>query len=187
MASLDSLAHPDHRVHLVLQVYLVSQVCQVTMETKDRRDQEDLLGYQVSMGSQDNRVRRETEDREERWVHQGETAAHLDLQGPPDLQDKSPTRQAMAGAVSRVDQDSQGPQDQKEIKEIQVLQDMHQKGRKESQASSWGLMGDLSTSVVWLDGRAIVDPLALLDLRVLMDLQARRGRLGFQVDRVDRG
>lgn len=197
-ASLVSPAHLDHRVQLVFQVCLVGQVCQVITETKEQRDREDLLGCQVWTGSQDSRVRREREERKERRVRQGETVGYLDLQGLPDLQDKPSTRRVTImtyigtkggreDMVSQVVQDSQGPLDQKEKKETPVLQDMHLKGRKESLVSSWGLMGDLSTSVVWQDGRVTVDPLDLRDLQVHMVLQARRERLGFQVDRVGRG
>lgn len=149
VACLESEAHLDHRVHLALQVYLVSQVYQAPMETKGQRDQEDLLGFQVSTGSPDRRLKRETEEREERGVCQGEMAGHLDLQGLPDLQDRSPTsQQAIEEVVFQVDQDSQGPQDQKVTRETQVLQDTHLKVRKERLASSWGLTGDPCTSVV---------------------------------------
>lgn len=182
-----SMAHLDLRVHLVSQVYLVGQVCQVIMETKEQRDQVELLGFQVSTGSQDSRVQRETVDREESRVCQGEVEGFLDLQVLPVLQDKPPTRRAMEGMVFLVEQDSQGPQDQKETRETQVLQDMHREGRKESLVSSWGLMGNLSTSGVWQDGRAMEVPLALRDLQVLLVLQDRRERLGYQVDLVDRG
>lgn len=186
MATLVSLAHLDHRVHLVFQVCLVGQVCRVLTETKEQRDQEDLLGCQVWTGSQDSRVKKEAEERKERWVLQGEMAGYLALQGLPDLQDKS-SKPAMEDMVSRAEQDSQGPQDQKEKKDPPVLQDTHLKGRKESLVSSWDPMGDLSTSAVWQDGRVTVDPPALWDLQVHMVLQARRERLGSQVDRVGRG
>lgn len=186
MARLDSEAHLDHRVHLALQVCLVNQVCQAHMETKDQRDHEDLLGYQVWTGSPDSRVKREKEERKERWVCQGEMADRLDLQGLPDLRDRSSANQQAMGATAfRVELDSQDPWDQKETKETQVLQDMHLKGRKESLVSSWGLMGDLCTLAAWQDGRVTVDPLALWDLQVHPVLQARRGRSGFQADRVD--
>lgn len=55
------LARLAHRVHLVSQVYPVSQVCRVTTETKVQRDREDPLGSQVWTGSPDSRVKRETE------------------------------------------------------------------------------------------------------------------------------
>lgn len=186
MVCLDSEAHLDRRVHLVLQAYLVSQVCQAPMETKEQRDHEDLLGYQASTGSPGSRVIRETEERKEQWVCRGEMAGHPDLQGLPDLRDRSSTRRAMEGTVFRVEQDSQGQWDLKETKETQVLLDMHLKGRKESRVSSWGLMGDLCMLVAWQERRVRADPQAPWDLLVLMVLQARRERLGFQVDQVDR-
>lgn len=186
MACLDSGAHLDHRVHLVLQVYLVNQVCQATMETKDQRDHGDLLGYQDWTGSPDSRVRRETEERKERWAPPGEMADHLDLRGLLDHRDRSPTsQQAMGEAAFRVEQDSQAPWDQRETKETQVLLDMHRKERKENLVSSWGLMGDLCTLVACQESRATLDPLALWDLQVRMVLQARRERSDFQVDLVD--
>lgn len=137
MAFLDSEAHLDHRVHPASQVYLESQVSQAHMGTREQRDREDLLGSQVSMGSLGSRAKRETEEREERVVCQGEMAAHLDLQGHLDPRDRSPTtRQATGGEVPRVEQDFRALWDQKETKETQVLQDMHQKDRKESLVSS---------------------------------------------------
>lgn len=187
MACQDSGAHLDHRVHLVLQVYLVSQVCLAPMETKEQRDQEDLLGYPASTGSPDSRGIREKEERKEQWVCQGEMVGHPDLQGLPDLQDRPPTRQAMEGMVFQVDQDSLGLWDQKEIKETQVHLDMHLKDRKESRVSSLGLMGDLCTLVAWQESRVRADPLVLRDLQAHMVIQARKERLVFQVDPVDRG
>lgn len=107
MACLDTEAHLDHRVHRVLQAFQVDQVCQATMETKEQRDREDHLGFQVWTDSLDSRVKRETEERKEKAVGQGETADHLDLQGLPDLQDRpSTTQQEMGEQVFQVEQDS---------------------------------------------------------------------------------
>lgn len=187
MVYLDSEAHLDHRVHLVLQVCLVNQVYQASLEIKEQRDHEDLRGYRVWTGSPDSRVRKATEDRKARVVCRGETAAHLDLRDLPGLQDRSSTsRRTIEEAACRVEQDYLGPQDQKGTKETQVLQDMHLKGRKESLASSWALTGVLSTSAASQDCRARVDPPGLSDLQVHMVLQARRETSGFQEDQVVR-
>lgn len=179
------LAHLDLRVHLVLLDFLESQAYQAAMGTKELRELEVLLGCQDSMGLLDSRVKKETEEREEIRVFRGETEDSLDLQGLQDHQDLSPIRQQTEELVFQVEQDFQGLQDQKETKEILVLQDMQLKDRKENLVSSWGLMGDLYTLVVLQDCRVKVDPLAQQDLQVHMVLQARRERLGSQGDQVD--
>lgn len=129
-------------------------------------------------------MKRETEDGKARLVCQDATVAHLDLLGLLGLQDRSSTSQrAMEDLEHLVKQDFRGPWDQKEIKEIQVLQDMHLRDRKENLASSWGQMGTPCTWGAWQDCRVRWAPLALWDLQARMVLMARRERLGFQDDR----
>lgn len=62
---------------------------------------------------------------------------------------------------------------------------MHLRERKENQASSWGLMGDLCTSEACKESRATQDSPAQRDLQVHMVLQVQRGRSVFQADQVD--
>lgn len=190
------LAHLDPRAPLVLLDFLVSQVYQAAMGTKELRDLEVLLGCRDSMGFLDSRVKKETEEREETPVFQGVMGDLRGLQGLQDHQDLSPTRhqtimtyigtKGHRESVFQVEQDFQGLQDQKETKEMLVLRDLLLKDRKENLVSSSGLMGGLSTSVVLQDCQVKVDLQAQQDLQVHMVLQARRVRSGSQVDRVDR-
>lgn len=185
MASLVSEDHLDLRAHQVSQVYQVNQVYQAVTEIKEQKDHGDQLGFQVWMGFLERRVREETEEKKERWVYQGGMVAHLDLQGLLDLQDGSSTNQLeMEQRVSQVEQVSLDQWEQREKKEIEVLRDMHPRGRKANLESSWDLMGDPCTWEAWLENRATWGLLVLRGLQVRMVLRGLKERLGSQVDQV---
>lgn len=108
-----------------------------------------------------------------------------DLQDLQDLLDESSTSPPTTAAKVLQDKlDSLAPEEPKETKETLVLQDWPPKDRRESPASSWGLMGNLSISVGWAEHRVIPALQDLLDRRVRLVLQDRRGRSACQDDMV---
>lgn len=126
-----------------------------------------------------------TEASKGKWVYLEEKVAHLDLQDPLGLQDRSSTSLGGMGEVEQwEEQEPRGHQEGRATREMRVLLDMHLRAKRVSLGSSLDQMGDLCTWGVWQENRGIQVRQDPSDLQAQLDLRDRRERLVSQVGRV---
>lgn len=130
-----------------------------TMETRAQRAQGALLGSQEWTDFMVRRAQRETEASKGKWVYLGERVAHLDLQDPLVLQDRSSINlEEMEELELQGEQEPQGQQERRVTREMWVFLDTPPRVKRVSPGSSLDQMGSLCTWVVLQENRGIWGP-----------------------------
>lgn len=158
------------RALLVSPDCLGSLVYLETMETRAQRAQGALLGSQEWTDFMVRRAQRETEASKGKWVYLGERVAHLDLQDPLVLQDRSSinleeiittfigTKGQRGELEQQGEPEPQGQQERRVIREMWVFLDTPPRAKRVSLGSSLDQMGGLCTWVVLQENRVIWGP-----------------------------